>query len=191
MPTKNIKDKKKKKGKKSRQQSSTETEEEMTTSEEEESNDEEESSSDDSTGKKKMKKKVAKLANEMAKPKTSIRPQVWCTKCGNEGHTKEECRLATKHCEICITSTNHTMVECYYNGKMRRFQQQRAEPVVEVATVNVTTPPQMRNVPPPLAYRPRRELVCFYYDEKGHRKTECPYFLSHVEQMNEIKAKNA
>lgn len=74
------------------------------------------SDSDSDTQKKAKRKSKAKMKNVealMTKMTTggstsTYRPGVYCPRCANEGHTKEECKMNDKYCAICITTNNHT-----------------------------------------------------------------------------------
>ena len=74
------------------------------------------SDSDSDTQKKSKRKSNAKMKNVealMTKLTTggstsTYRPGVYCPRCANEGHTKEECKMNDKYCAICITTNNHT-----------------------------------------------------------------------------------
>jgi len=59
----------------------------------------------------------------------------------------------------------------------------------QVAYVVVPLTQQMRVLPPPQNYQTRREMPCFYCDEKGHHKVDNPYFLEHLEHIKLLKSK--
>lgn len=144
-----------------------------------------ESGSDvEGTSKGKLKSKLKKVEAMMTKLKTggstsTFRPGVYCPKCSNEGHTKEECKLPSKFCAICITTTNHTTDMCRYNGTRREITEGASAP--QANTMNA--------VPPPRTYGRGRlpEGICWYCRQPGHRKPDCPLWKRHQAEIAEIK----
>jgi hypothetical protein len=171
-----------KKGKKSRKADSSNSDSEEST---EDSDSEEESSSDsEKKSKSKLKSKLKKVETMMSKLKvggstSTFRQGVLCPRCSNEGHTKEECKLPTKYCAICVTTNNHTMEGCRFNGSRRaaRAEQQQA-PQANVMNV----------VPPPRTYGRGRLLegVCWYCRQPGHRKPDCQLWKKHSKELAEV-----
>jgi len=128
------------------------------------------SSDDITTFKKQLKKLEARLALIDVKSKT-FQEGVICPKCGNEGHTKEECKLKDLYCAICITTMNHTTKECHYNGRHATWPQQQSH-------TDTTTSLNLQAVPPPMNYGHGgggggRDIFCYYCRLSGHRKPDC------------------
>ena len=129
-----------------KQKKTTKKHKEVRSSSSSDSSSEEDSSSEDSSSdsekktKSKSKKKLKKVEAMMTKLKTggstsTFRPGVYCPRCSNEGHTKEECKMNTKYCAICVTTNNHTMEDCRFNGARRAVR-------AEVPAMQVQAQPQ-------------------------------------------------
>lgn len=152
------------------------------------------SSNSDSDREKKAKcKSKAKMKNVealMTKLTTggstsTYRPGVYCSRCSNEGHTKEECKMNEKYCAICVTTNNHTTENCRFNGARRRIPmeapvlQVQAQP--QVAAIIASAPNNMNAVPPPRTYGRGRlpEGIFWYCRQPGHRKPDCQLWKKH------------
>ena len=158
------------------------------------------SSSENDGGKRAKRKTKAKVKNVealMTKLTTggstsTYRPGVYCPRCSNEGHTKEECKMNDRYCAICVTTNNHTTENCRFNGARRRVPveapvlQVQAQP--HVAAVVAQGPNPMNAVPPPRTYGRGRlpDGICWYCRQPGHRKPDCQLWKRHRSELEDV-----